>query len=141
LQHKQSHRVSRVQQSITPEMTDCREALVHSLGTAQKHQRVRLDPVKRSSNDGHPWPPLSLGDIRHHHSLRRPRFAPMFAKRAVARSYELTEWHSGSNQRLGERKSRFPPQQPPPRPRSGPHPPSGGSGAAAPESASSLPEI
>src|SRR5208282_5984946 len=46
------------------------------------------------SDDGHPWPPLSLVDLRHHHSLRRSRFAPIIVTSAEAQTYVLNEWHS-----------------------------------------------
>ena len=75
LQHEQGDRVRRVQHAIAPQMTRGGKTFVDLLCAAEKLQRFRFDPSKHRGDNGHPWPPLSMGDIRHHHSLRRLRFA------------------------------------------------------------------
>ena len=43
--------------------------------SAEERERIGFDSGERGSDDGHPWPPLSLVDVRHHHSLRRALYA------------------------------------------------------------------
>src|ERR1700722_8311962 len=91
LENEQLHGVGRVQHAIAPDMAHRREAIVDALGAAEVLQRIGFDLTKNRRDDGHPWPPLSLGDVRNPHPLRSLRYAPAFVTRAIARTYELNE--------------------------------------------------
>src|SRR4051794_1607667 len=96
LQQEQLDCLGRVKHALAPHVARGRETLVDPLGSAQTSQRIGFDSSQRGGDDGHPWPPLSKGDFKTSpFSQEAALFHNIAVTRAGARTYVLSEWHSG----------------------------------------------